>query len=277
MSERFVPLSKLPPRMQAVYQDQAFATPFPYYSTVQLRAPLNGGGDAYELGAGQSVTAFSYAEGQDRTPAGYNALDGVATFADTNLSQAGQTISGENVQISGVAIQVMPRALVFDGESGTFLNIQPDADFLGALCQSMSIELGLNGGRETFQMGTLTMVPGAGGIIQGATRTTQNPGLQDAQSRPELFPVNGTPVVANNFKMKEGMVWRNQGNRDSTLAIIFRNGRNLSIPVEADRTGDNDPANVATGEAPWTAPALLAIELKIFLEGLVVGPRSDVT
>lgn len=266
----FIPRNQLPAAARRQMEAQAYEIPFPYFSTVKLVARTNAAGNAYELARGTVVTAFSYGRGQSKDPAGFTAEDGVATEADTNLTNAGQTISGEQVNIRGMACQVLPRSLdVAPAGSPPAVIAPADANFLGALCESLSVELSLNGGRETFQLGTLGMVPGAGGIYGGGQPSSVPPGLAQNQPISELFPSNGMPMANNNFRVPNGITWKNQGQRDSQLSIIFRNTRAISIPKPADR-------DAGTGITAWTAPPILAVTIKTFLDGLVVSPRSDV-
>ena len=95
-------------------------TPFPYFGTVQVTAQRVGGAPGpytYVVPTGTAPTAFTYAQGQRAGPsiprltaAGLN-----ATFAETNLQTPQQTISGENVEIYGMSVQIKHGSLPGDG------------------------------------------------------------------------------------------------------------------------------------------------------------------
>lgn len=274
--DQFIPRSALPIAAQRQMQAQAFEVPFPYFSTVKLATRVTGDGD-FVLPRGTVVSAFSYGRGQLKTAAGFTTEDGEATEADTNLTQQGQTVSGEMVHILGMACQIVPRSLDIAPGATDRVIAAPDSEFLGALFESLSLELSLNGGRETFQLGTLGMVPGAGGLVGGGIPTNQPPGLDQNQQIAELFPNNGLAVGNNTFRMPRGIKWRPQGQRDSQLSIIFRNTREIVISQAAPRLADNTPAEVATGVEAYTPPDVLAVTIKVFLDGLTTSPRSDVS
>jgi len=96
--------------------NQQRVTDYPYYSSVCFRAggiphlddQDNPIGTTYSFPV-QIRRAFAYGRGHDGAIAGFNTLiDGLMTLAETNLVAAHQTISGQQVQIDGIAIFVKP-------------------------------------------------------------------------------------------------------------------------------------------------------------------------
>jgi hypothetical protein len=280
-----VPLDPCEQQQLQVLEEQDRVTSWPYYSTVKFIAPAdsdpNAGAPAvYNYGQGVEVTAYSYAVGDGKEAGGFVAGDGNATIADTNLTTRRQTTGGQNVLIHGIAMQWNAASLHFTTFGGGQLVVRPnDYQFLGALHESVSVELGLNGDENTFRLGTIGMIPGAGGLTGGAPGQIDDQRLAGNQHSP-TYPNNGWAVRSNYLPVPEGLIWRNQSNADSQLQLRFRNTRPIRIFAggmpENNILGtafDNDPANVATGEGQLF-PTELVAELKVFLIAEVIGPRS---
>jgi hypothetical protein len=246
---------------------QKRVTPYNYYSTIKFFA-LRVGGDpgpyTYDLAAGVEARAFAYEVNQPKQAGGYTAGDGNATIADTNLTTRSQTIGGQNVLVNGIAIQPLPAGMhLNDGDAVPHRLRLLDYTFLAALMNNVSVELSLNADENTFRMGTMGMIPGAGGLTGGAPDLVGIRGLAgDQESLP--YPTNGWPVRSNAFKFAEGLTWRNQSNADSQLNIIFRNTRLIRVfsggdvdnaALGVDVGPDNLPANVATGAGGYEYPS----------------------
>ena len=279
-----VPLDPCQAQALTSVETQQRRTSWPYYSTVKFFAPADGDPAAvpvnYVLTQGQQMRAFSYAVGDTRTPAGFTAADGIATIADTNLTARNQTTGGQNVLIYGIALQWLPAALhLNEGEVAPHVVRVPDYRFLASLNEAVGVEMSLNGDENLFRMGTIGMIPGAGGLSGAAPDVA---GLEQFAGDPKQlgYPTNGWPTRSNFFKVPEGLVWRNQSNSDSMLNVKFTVTRTISIPsggdpenATADIPADNDVADVATAEGQ-SFPTELVAELKVFLVGQVLGPRT---
>lgn len=262
-------------------------TSWPYYSRVKFFAEREavepGGPYTYNLAAGTVVRAFAYAVGGAKVIAGFTAGDGNATIADTNLSVANQTIGGQNVMVHGIALQLMPASLhVAAGDAAPGVLRAVDYRFFAALVHSVSVEATLNGDENTYRMGTIPMIPGAGGQVGGAPDQIGLSALAgDQESLP--YAANGWQTRSNFFRLPEGLIWRNQSNADSMFNVRFNVTRPLRFfsggdPENAgfgiDVAANNNPANVATGTQGKAYPATLALELGVILIGEVVGPRT---
>lgn len=267
-----------------VLKKQKRLTRYPYYSTVKFLAPASGdpaaGAVTYDLARGTIIEAYSYANGDPKSTAGFTNGDGPATKADTNITTRFQTIGGQNVLIHGIALQWLPAALhLADGQVAPHRVRLPDATFLAALNEAVSVELTLNADENTFRLGTIGMIPGAGGLSGGSDDIAGDTSKAGDQ-RTIGYPNNGWPVRSNYFPMPEGLVWRNQSNSDSQLKIKFEVTRAIRIfsggsPEHniANVAFSNLPAVVATG-AGKAFPTELVAELKVFLQGFVIGPRT---
>jgi len=278
------PLNECEAKQLDTLMRQKRLTRYPYYSTVKFNAPASGDPGAvpvtYDLARGTIIEAFSYANGDPKVTAGYSNGDGVATKADTNITTRFQTIGGQNVIIHGIGLQWLPAAMTLnDGEVAPHRLRLPDAAFIAALNNSVSVELTLNADENTFRMGTIGMLPGAGGLMGGSDDISGDSSLA-GNKRSIAFPTNGWPVRSNFFAMPEGLIWRNQGNADSQLKLKFEVTRAIQLfsggsPEHniADVAFDNTPAGVASG-AGQAFPTELVAELKVILIGSVLGPRT---
>lgn len=256
------------------FEDQVFQIPWPYYSNVKFLAARTGAGAgpfAYTIAAGTRARAFSYAVGDQMVSAGYVVGDGLATFAETNLTIRNQTTSGEDVKIQGLAIQVLPSLQHDDGVPPGIVR-PPDNLLLSELCNSVAISLNLNGDTDTYRLGTLTMIPGAGGL-SGSSPDIIARQQAGVPTRDLGYPANGWPVRSNFYPVPEGLVWRHQGNRDSQLNVVFEVVR--PIVVLSGGSPENNIAVLGVDVATtYVYPTELFVGLKVQLIGSVFGPRS---
>lgn len=262
-------------------QSQKRLTSYPYYSKVRLRAARTGDGPyTYPVAAGTTVRAFSYAVGEQKTSAGYNAAEGDATIADTNLTNRSQTTAGQAVLIRGIAIQAEPGAMTREAESDPFDLRPQDAKFLSALWESLAVEMSLNGDENRFRLGAIGNIPGGSGLSGGAGSPSGIPALQ-APPAGVPFATNGWGTRANYYQLPEGLLWKPQGNPDANLNIIFTVTRPITLNSgDSDNqlsnvAGANDPAEDASGVAAYNFPTYLAQDLRVLLVGEVVAKRTN--
>lgn len=251
-------------------QPGGYVTSFPYYSSVVFRAAAGTAtGYGYAFAQGEERKAFAYAEGAEWTIAGATtALDGRATFSETNLTKANETIAGESLEIMGLAIQVQPA--VTDGLR--FMQSR----LLAMIATNVEVSLSLNGGSNAFKLGTIGQIPSAGGLV--------GIGLSDVEPEPTVnalvqapnhsfgFAQNGWQVRSNFYRLPEGLIWRPAGEVDSMLQVIFRNSRGFTLY----KGGDIDNAQNDAVAAVHVHPSYLACVLKVHLIGRQLSQRSAV-
>jgi hypothetical protein len=189
-----------------------------------------------------------------------------------------QTISGENVYILGIACQWNPACFHKESAEDTrhLLRMQ-DSLFIAALMSRVSVELSLNGGKQTFPLGTIGMIPGAGGLTGGAQQMAPLGGLDMTPAAIQPYATNGWAVRSNFFRVPEGLVWHAAGQRDAMFCLIFRQQGELIVPAGGSEENIANAVDLAAVEdvtRGFDYPAELAAELKVFLMGTVVGPRS---
>lgn len=282
VSVSMVPDAQLDPCAQDqldVLEGQRRLTSWPYYSTVKFLATRTGtppGPYTYDIPAGAEVRAFAYRVGIDKRVAGYTLGDGNATFADTNLQQASQTIGGQNVLVHGLAIQIVPAGLhLNDGQAVPHRVRLPDQTLLAALYEAVAVTLSLNGDENQFRLGTIGLIPGAGGLIgsNGANLIGQAPAADGGRAAGIGHPTNGWATRSNFFKVPEGLIWRNQSNADSQLNLVFNVNRAIRV-VSGGSPENNVAVSGVDTAGVYLYPTELFVELKIFLVGQVVGPRT---
>lgn len=241
-------------RSQACAQGMRL-TSTPYYSRVRLNAVQDG--DDYTVAAGTEVLGFGYAKGQPMTAGGF-ASTFIATPADTNLTAAGQTISGQRVHIHGLELQIEPCS---------------SARLAKSLIPELSVQLSLNGGQTAILLGIPTMWPAGGGLHGGAEDLTALPNL-NAEVQLTGFFQNGVEGVQNYGAFPEGLIWEPGGNIDSNLNIIMRAERSVTV-TSVSRAEDNAITN-ATGVEAFTQPddGDVFVDFTIVLIATVTSARS---
>ena len=265
-----VPNPQLNPRQAAALnaiETQKRVTPFPYYSKVRFAvdaAEARPGPFTYTFPLGQTRRAFSYGKGELGTAAGFAGV--TMTAADTNLSQGNETISGENVAVEGIAIQVV---------HGTYDSYFSDGRLLAQLQGNVSVDLAMNGDQNRHHLGILSMMPGGGGVKGPGIDQLGTQNLEGG--RPDMnFMANGWETRSNFFRLPDGLVWRSKGHADSMMNVIFTTERQMVLYSGGDvynPAADEAAAALIRG---YLYPLTLKVELMVFLVGRVVGPRTRV-
>lgn len=253
--------------------NQKRVTSYPYYSKVRFHADQSGevGGPwAYVIPQGTVVRAFSYAAETGTAVTGGFPAAMVATFAETNLQQPGETISGENVQIKGVACMLIHGLIDDDVDNQLFT----DSRLVAQLSECVSVELALNGTQNNFQMGVLGMVPCGGGFFGSGIDTLGTQPIDGG--RPIFhFAQNGWPVASNVMWLPEGVVWRRAGKNDSLLNIRLEVRREITCFSGGLIDNNASDEEAAAGVRGYAYPTEIGAEFMFFLKGSVIGPRSN--
>ncbi len=210
-----------------------------YFSTVRFEPTVGGttGAQTYTIPQGTKVQAFSYGINDNLVSfAGFPASGGgtqPATDAETNLIKGSQTNAGFQVNIRGIAI--LPTA-----DSSPLL--------LKLLTDNVSVSISLNGGTQTWKLGNLSFMPGAGGLYGGGLDVLQTPDLGQTFAHDPGAIVNGLPSAQNYLPFPQPLIWTPAGATDSTLVVIFTAERAIGPFTLAPRTA-------TTGVSGYTPPA----------------------
>lgn len=237
---------------------------YPYYSAVKFQFTVAKPAATATLtyAAGTEVTAFNYAKNQALAGAGFpGAL--TATPLETNLIKPSETLGGERVRIYGLSFMLAPDS---------------DAYLARLVFASVSVKLSLNGEQQAYNLGPLSMIPGAGGLNgTGVSRALEGDYLRVTT---EVGAVsNGLPGAANYFKLPTPITWAPPGGADSTLCITARCER--AITVTATDRAASAAAGGSTGAAAYTAPAAAATTEGTYvwgwfvLKSITAAPRSQ--
>ena len=131
----------------------------------------------------------------------------------------------------------------------------------------------MNSGKNSFQLGTLGMIPGGGGIYGFGYDCLGTQPIEGG--RPQFSSqANGNPQRGNAFRMPSGLIWRSSGHVDSMLAVRFTVQRNIVL------TSGGDPANPEADEAAaagirgYNFPREIEANLLVFLHGRVISRVS---
>ena len=257
-------------------EGQQRVTSWPYYSTVKFQAVRSGASGAYlytMTTQTRGLRAFGYALGDTKEAAGYSAADGQATACDTNIITKNQTISGQYVAIRGIALQWHSTAI---NVAGGITELRPlDGNFVSALMRCFSVEMGVNGDANNYKMGTIGMIPGAGGL-QGGAQLLSGLNVLDGNANTE-FASNGWPTRSNFFRVPEGVLWTTSDQSDGNLNVIFR--QEEALVIQGGGSVENlalgvDSAAVVNVSMGYNYPAVLSAELKVFIIGETIAGRS---
>ena len=186
----------------------------PYYSRVRLAFVQSGTTPnfIYTLPQGQQSKAFAYAQGQDMAAAGRAGT--AAQACDTNITVASQTIDSDQVDIRGVAIQVVGAGAISD-----------PALVIAALAE-ISVRLTSNGQDRSFLLGPCEMIPGGAGIYAGGAGSASKASGANVGSM-----TSGLPTFGNFFPVPAGWTWNPASAADSSLVIVFNPDRAVVVNV----------------------------------------------
>lgn len=203
----------------------------PYFSRVRLAFTRSGSSPAfvYTLNQGALVKAFAYSQGQDMAAAGRAGTP--ATACDTNITTPSQTIDSDQVDIRGVAVQVV----ACGGISDPLLAINSLAE--------ISVRLTSNGQDRSFLLGPCEMIPGGAGLYSGGSAASVASGATSVGAM-----TSGLPSFGNFFPVPTGWTWNPASAADSSLVIVFNPERAVVV-------------NVSNANAPATAFVDLRVQL----------------
>ena len=246
-------IAAIGPAIQAAADRGTIANSAPYYSRCFYEAARVGAGPfTYTIPAGTERRVFGYGKGgQVAGLRGGLALE--ATSADTNLTQAGQTLAGQIVLIQGVACLVQPGS---------------DFELARQLLSEMSVNISTNGDTQSLFMGTPLNLPGIGGLFGLGSTGLLEPNLNaGAPSQFAKLGSNGQPLSDNFRRVPEGLIWRPAGNSDSNLVIRLRTERAVVVPAVATRVA-------AAGILAYDPPAFATVDLMWHLICVAISEAS---
>ena len=210
---------------------------YPYYSRVrfQFTNTVVSTTNTFALAAGLEVKAFNYCQGQGLSGAGFGGSLN-ATALETNLIKPSETVAGEAVEIYGISFM---------------LDSDADAELTRQVFANCSVRLGLNGDQQLYQLGPLSMLPGAGGLNGiGHTKAIQPSEIETFAMVGSLS--NGIPGRQNFYKLPTNILWLPPGGSDATLVITARIERAISFTAE-NRSAVASSSSVL-GTTVYTAP-----------------------
>lgn len=230
-----------------------------YFSRIRVSAVSGTGATGFTVLAGPEFKAFGYYVGGDMTAAG---LPGVqATYADTNILTASQTVAGEALEIDGI---------------GLILLQQSDMNLAKQLDQCLSVTLRMNG-NTNYPMGIPSMLPGPGGLM-GTSEAASIAPDQLSQLAFVGAMSNGLPHITNYFPLPEPMIWSSAGKTDSTLNVIVKAERSVTTNPNYGSLARVAVAGGATtsGTAIYTPPLFGAVfvDYMIVVVGRTILPLS---
>lgn len=229
-------------RQQTMNQTTHNEQSYPYYSRVRFAFSnsVNAGVNTYSLAAGTELKAFNYAQGQSLTGAGFGGSL-TATALETNLIKQSETVAGEAVKIFGVSFM---------------LDADADAELTRLVFANTSVRVGLNGDQQLYQLGPLSMLPGAGGLHGMGRSDVVEPNLMERYAMLGVLS-NGLPGRQNFYLLPTPILWLPPGGSDATLVITCRVERAISF-TSTNRAAQAAGANTSGTQAftgPTTASA----------------------
>lgn len=222
---------------------QVAVLPLPYWSTVRFLATVAAGPPPTYTIDTTTRKAFSYAQGQPMTGAGFSAAYGNATEAETNLLRAQETRDNADVWIWGIS---------------AYLTQESEPTLAREIWRNSSVSIALNG-TQSIPLGRLEMFPSAGGIYGAGVSALKTPSFDNAGGGSDNgagtvvpFMNNGNPMSANFFRLQQPFKWSavGQGGSDSSLNISVTPQRSITVTGGIIRAA---AAGIAAFTPPTTA------------------------
>ena len=202
-----------------------------YYSIVRFQADVDVVGSVTTLTfVAAELRPFSYRINDPLQSAGFDASFGNATEAETNLTKAGETIAGEQLEVDGLSL--MPSSIT-------------DIGLWKTLIASISVAISMDGDAHRYRLGRPDMLCGSGGTFGTGQTSTAIPDLQSSIAQDGSFS-NGWPVIDNFYPFPQPLIWTPSGETDSNFNVVLKLQRQ-QVFVETARAA-------ATGIAAFTPP-----------------------
>lgn len=190
---------------------------FPIWSTIRFQFALTAGPPVVIACDTSPRTAFSYGLNGDMGPAGRAGV--LATQADTNLQNPGQTRDQADVFIYGIS---------------AYIGQQSEPALVADIVRETDVQISTNG-NVTLPLGSIDMFPAPGGIFGGGSSALLEPSIDNAggvdggAGTPVQFFSNGNPTSGSFFKLDAPIFWAGVGSGpDSNLALICTPRRTIT-------------------------------------------------
>lgn len=262
-------IANLPADVRAQIQEnyaagQVSVLPLPYWSTVRFQASYAAGPPVVLTIDTSTRQAFSYAQGQVMTSAGFAQTYGTATPAETNLLRPQETRDNADVWIWGLS---------------AYLSQESEPVLAARVWRETAITISLNGTQQ-IPLGTLEMMPAGGGLYGASASAIKTPAfdtagvLDNGLGSPFAFGGNGNPIASSFFRLNQPFKWSavGQGGSDSSLNIGFTPQRTIT-----ETCGVARPA--AAGVQAFTPPSAVGqkgtyVDIRVRLWCVSVARRS---
>lgn len=247
--------------VNAGLDDARTVLPVPYWSTCRVAGVVAANALTVDT---TSRKAFQYAVGQDMQIAGFTAGTS-ATFSETNLLRAGETLDNADVWIWGLAAELCT-------------NSEPA--LAARLWRDCIVELSLNG-TQSIKLGTLGMFPSAGSLYGVGQSRALLPAENVTGGGPDGGPgtsigflANGNPMAGNFLKFPQPFKWGSVGGggADAQLSVIVTPTRAIAIPLAATRAA---AAGVGAYTQPATGDLGTFVDIRFRLVSVAVSKRSQ--
>jgi hypothetical protein len=239
--------------------------PLPYWSKIRFAATLAAGPPVVATVAAGTRKAFSYAQGQLMTQAGFPDTYGTATAAETNLLRAQETRDNADYWIWGIR---------------GYVTQDSDPVLAAAIFSSTNVDIALNGTQQ-IPLGRLEMFPAGGGLYGAAPSALKIPAISESGSGADggagaivPFLSNGNPVSNSFYRLQQPFKWAAVGSAgsDSSLNISASLQRSVAVTCALARAA-------AAGVAPYTPPSTAGaagtfVDIVFELIGVGVSKRS---
>jgi hypothetical protein len=243
-------------------QSQVSILPLPYWSTVRFQATIAGAAATIDT---TERRAFGYAQGQLPSVGGFPAAFGNATFAETNITTASQTVNNADLWIWGIAA-----------------NVTPDSDpaLAARVWRETYVSMAFSGS-TLLPVGTLEMLPGAGGLRgcgQSALKrpALNTPGMIDGGAGASIgFFQNGQEAAGNFFRLPQPFKWSAIGSAgtDSSFVISCTPQRTITEVVGTARAAAAGTDEVFT--PPTTGQVGSYVDVRFHLVCVSVARRGQ--
>lgn len=235
---------------------------YPIISVVRFAAAVAAGPPVVYT-VDQSVrTGFSYGINQDMAPAGRAGV--LATQADTNIQNAGQTRDQADVFIYGLSAWLMK------GEAALFEAVMRETD----------VQIATNADTIT-PAGTIDAYPQPGGLYGAANSSIMIPSLAESggfdggEGAIKYFPSNGNPTAGSFRRFENPIFWAGLASGpDSNLQIVCTPRRVITVTAALARVAGVAGATYDGSPAVFTPPTAASMDIRWTLHAATVRRRG---
>lgn len=218
---------------------------YPIWSVIRFVATLAAGPPVVATIDTTARVAFSYGVGGVMSPAGQTGI--LATQADTNLQNPGQTRDQADVFIYGISATLDPRS---------------EASMVGDVFAETDVQISTNANTQ-IPLGKMHMFPQPGGLFGTGQSAMKAPGtahqglVNNGEGVQQAFMTNGNPTAGSYVRLDAPIFWAGLGvGPDSNLQLTCTPRRTVTRTAALARVAGAAGATYNGDPLAFTPPSV---------------------